>query len=126
MQPRSNNKAGIPHFTDDEEAAEWYECHELTDHLDDTEEVAEDTIMYQDSKGSWYRLCDGIQVPPPIKGVRRGRSSLVRIIHEVVNRPAFEFHNERNPEDDEVMVEIAGDTGGTWTSSSLSSAITPK
>jgi len=59
MRQKSVKGSGIPDFSSDEEAFEWYESHEITDHLEDTEEVLSGSIFYQDARGQWLRASDG-------------------------------------------------------------------
>jgi len=104
MKTKGKDKVKIPRFSNDQEAFAWYESQEVTDHLEDTEEINLDTIIYQDSKGLWYRASNGVQVPAPAKAGHGLRKALIS----------------------EQIRIIYGKGDVTWTSTSLLSAIMQK
>ena len=52
----------IPSFNNEEQAFEWYESHDITDHLGDTKELSCREIFYQDSGGLWHVADTGMVV----------------------------------------------------------------
>ena len=109
MRVRDGETVRIPQFSSDEEAFEWYESHEVTDHFEDTEEVKPDTIIYQDSRGLWYRSSDGVRVPPPKKQIRASRRSTIKQV--------FIYYAEQILVDDQKIIIREGESATTWTSS---------
>ena len=59
---RKDRNFGIPDFSSDEEAFEWYESHDMMEHLDDTEEVNLTKVVYQDKNGNWFSASDGLTI----------------------------------------------------------------
>jgi hypothetical protein len=86
MKQRSIKKSDIPDFSSEEEAFDWYESHEITDHLEQTEQVLTSGIFYQDATGQWFRASDGMLVNNIGKGKVRDieyvPKSQGRIIYE--------------------------------------------
>lgn len=130
MRAKGDKKVKIPEFSNEEEASEWYEQHEVTDHLEDTEEVKPDNVFYQDSKGLWYRSSDGMQVSAPLiesQVFQRYRmNEQVRLIHEAPIREVFLYVCEQMREDAEPFIRVEKGDEVTWTSTSLSYVTTQK
>lgn len=62
MRQKNIKDSSIPDFSSDDEAFDWYESHEITDHLEETEEVSPSSVFYQDAKNQWFRASDGLLV----------------------------------------------------------------
>ena len=88
----------IPQFSSDEGAFEWHESHEVSDHLEDTEEVKPDTIIYEQ----------------------------VRIIREALPKQVFIYYDEQILVDDQPIIIREGESATTWTSSLPSYVTTQK
>jgi hypothetical protein len=86
MRQKSIKDSGIPDFSTDEEAFDWYESHEITDHLEETKEVSPSSVFYQDANSQWFRASDGVLVSNigkgKIRGVEYAPQSQGRIIYE--------------------------------------------
>lgn len=116
--------------SDDKMIAEWYESHEVTDHVESTTEVDRENIVYQDSSGNWYRSADGIQVFPPEQESVIVYGDYVkteaRLINEVPLKQPISVYTapERMKAQLPSVIEKEGEN--TWTSTSLSSVTMQK
>lgn len=72
MKISGDKDSKIPDFSSDEEAFEWYESHEMTGHLECTEEVKPGSIFYEDVRGHWFRSSDGVLVSAPKERAKVG------------------------------------------------------
>ena len=134
IRAKSDRNSKIPDFSSDEEAFEWYESHEMTDHLKDTEEIKSGSIFYQDFGGHWLRASDGMLVSAPKEHAKQGiyiMQGRGRIINEVPLRNIPVATYEVPTHQGVVNVFIQEEEGTLteegepkWTRTTLSSAIT--
>lgn len=130
MQRKSGEFSKVMGSPSEKTAFEWYESHQVTDHLENTEEVERDSIFYQDSAGNWYRSTDSVLVSSPVREnvMDFGSSTQAegRIVNEVPFRQKVTVCVELMSEADMQTNIIEKGGENTWTSTTLSSVTMQK